>query len=634
MLKLGMLNADLDVSGVGSAEEVQLFRLTDAEKGDFEKKLPGLNALVADLNLINIDSFRFLKGFTDQLTRRVREGGLLLCFTSRPNLHSPDGIQNKYSWLPLFDEGKEVREDLVDKIKPGESANGVSGALGNLVDTFYATCSFPDGFGTDPYETLLQGEDGLPVGLAKPLGKGWILLIPQAEEKNKVLESALQWWDDTLSGAGSEDEPVAADDDADDAVNDTDDNSSDIRDESGVEPIDLGKLEASADAPAEAENESDEAPASLEDLQLETDADASEALESADEDVPEGGVADLADLQADAPEEAGDESEIGEPEEEPEASAQSDEEPRGDEPEASGETPEEESIDPAGEDEPAEESEDLESALAPPAPEDEDEFAAAGVGHEPVGLDTGDETGAGSDKADASADAAQPGEEEAPGPSIDDIGIDVPSAPAWMDEFKAKVPGISDIVEEAEKLESEARRLLDQAGELRGRVDALSRWDPLLYLNEEPMAEELGEFFHVVLGADVSLEDDLDDGRPALKLLSAEGDFLVHVATADDPINEDVGRVLMRALADVDIDTKGMLVLNGSLGRTPPRNPEEHAQKKLIKLAAKRGLLIVTVNQLYRLGLKSQQDEDWDAEPVLESLAEQNGLFEMEGDKD
>lgn len=713
MLKLGMLNADLDVSGAGSVEEVQLFRLTDAEKRDFEKKLPGLNALVADLNLINIDSFRFLKGFTDQLTERVREGGLLLCFTSRPNLHSPDGIQNKYSWLPLFDEGKEVREDLVDKIKPGESANGVSGALGNLIDTFYATCSFPDGFGTDPYETLLQGEDGLPVGLAKPLGKGWILLIPQAEEKNKVLESALQWWDDTLSGAGSEDEPVAADDDVDNEVKDADDDSGEIHDESGVEPIDLGKLEASAEAPAEApaeaDDESDEAPASLEDLQLETGADASDALESANE--PEGGVADLADLQADAPEQAAEDSEAGQPEEAPEASARSDEEPGDDEPEA--QASEDESIDLAGEDEPAGKSEDLESVPAPPAPEDEDEFAAAGVGHEPVDLDTGDETGADSDEAEAAADApeespeesdalsaedkemisalkvllgrefdeisalpleklreiyeshveearrkvfegardelsellesaensedtAEPDEddEEAPGASIDDIGIDVPSAPAWMDEFKAKVPGISDIVEEAEKLESEARRLLDQAGELRGRVDALSRWDPLLYLNEEPMAEELGEFFHVVLGADVSIEDDLEDGRPALKLLSAEGDFLVHVATAEDPISEDVGRVLMRALADVDIDTKGMLVLNGSLGRTPPRNPEEHAQKKLIKLAGKRGLLIVTVNQLYRLGLKSQQDEDWDAEPVLEELAEQSGLFEMDGDKD
>ena len=690
MLKLGLLNADLDVGGVGAVEEVQLFRLTDSEKKDFEKKLPDLSALVADLNLINIDSFRFLKGFSDQLTERVREGGLLLCFTSRPNLHSPDGIQNKYSWLPLFDGSKEVREDLVDKIQPGENANGVSSALGGLIESFYATCSFPEGFGSDPYNTLLQGEDGLPVGLAKPIGKGWVLLIPQAEEKSKVLESALQWWDETLSGGGSEpgeDEPLAASDEVDASVDAQDEDAQEFE-HLDSEPVDLEDLSA---APAEDE----EPPADLGELELDAGAagdDAEEETALAVDDAADAGleaqdeeVADMGDLEAGAdleldlpppgeetPEESADEA----PEEEAAAADEPEEEPAADE----------------------DEGEDLESVLAGPSGDEEDEFAAAGVGQEPVDLDAG-ETEEETDESDAdepSAEdremiaalkvllgkdfeevsalpseklreiyeshveearrkvfegaqseltelleaseqkeesAAEEEEESALGSNVDDIGMDVPSAPSWMDEFKAKVPGISEIVEDAEKLETEARRLLDQAGELRGRVDALSRWDPLLYLGDGEMAEEIGEFFHVVLGADASIEDDLEDGRPALKLLSAEGDFLVHIATDKDPVSEDVGRELMRALADQDVDTKGMLVLNGSLGRTPPRNPEEHAQKKLIKLAAKRGLVIVTVNQLYRLGLKAQQSEDWDPEPILEALAEQSGLYELEGDE-
>ncbi|MCB0220605.1 MAG: hypothetical protein KDH09_12970, partial [Chrysiogenetes bacterium] len=656
MLKLGLLNADLDVGGVGVVEEAQLFRLTDSEKKDFEKKLPDLNALVADLNLINIDSFRFLKGFSDQLTERVRDGGLLLCFTSRPNLHSPDGIQNKYSWLPLFDDSKEVREDLVDKIQPGEGANGVSSALGNLIDSFYATCSFPEGFGTEPYNTLLQGEDGLAVGLAKPLGKGWVLLIPQAEEKGKVLESALQWWDETLKGggapAGDENEPLAASDEVDASV-DAPDDGGDEFEHLDSEPVDLDDLSA---APAGDE----EPPADLGELELDAGAAPEENEEVAlavddaapsDESAEGDEVADMGDL------EAGSDLELDLPPE-------------------TDETPEEESAaDEEDDSAPDEENEDLESVLAAPSGE-EDEFAASSDGTEAdsseseefsaedremisalkvlLGKDFEEvsalpteklreiyeshveearrkvfegaqneltellEASGNQEEESASGDSGDEEEEESEmGSSVDDIGLEVPSAPSWMDEFKAKVPGISDIVEEAEKLETEARRLLDQAGELRGRVDALSRWDPLLYLGDEAMAEELGEFFHVVLGADASIEDDLDDGRPALKLLSAEGDFLVHVATDNDPVSEDVGRALMRHLADVDVDTKGMLVLNGSLGRTPPRNPEEHAQKKLIKLAAKRGLVVVSVNQLYRLGLKAQQDEEWDPEPIL-----------------
>ena len=701
MLKLGLLNADLDVGGVGAVEEVKLFRLTESEKRDFEKRLPEFSALVADLNLINIDSFKFLRGFSDQLTERVREGSLLLCFTSRPNLHSPDGIQNKYSWLPLFDPEKEVREDLVDKIKSGEGANGVTEAFHGLISSFYATCSFPDGFGSDPYNTLLQGDDGLPVGLAKSIGKGWVLLIPQAEEKSKVLESALKWWDEALQKP-ADDSPVAASDETDEHVDTEAADMSELQSDAvdlgdlsadtpegpapELEEVDLGATagdeEASADSAGELEIESAPAdePASSEETAAESAAsDAAEVADLGDlaastpesESTPEP-AEDMNDLLASPPPDSDEFSDMSSdpvdldldsPESDP-ANFNLDaagSEPSGlelDTPEdLDAGAPEESAAEasaaeePAAEDELSAEDRDVIASLKVLLGKDFDEIAALPIeklreihnshveeARRKVFESGQDELSALLESQEEEDPSVAKSEDEEPTPekqaaaaraSIDDIGMDSPLAPSWIDEFKGEIPGISDIVEEAEKLESEARRLLDQAGELRGRIDALSRWDRLLYLSHADIAEELGEFFHVVLGADVSLEEERDEGRPTLKMLSAEGDFLVHVATDTKPIGEEVGRDLMRHLADADVDTKGMLVLNGSQGRTPPRSPEDHAQKKLVKLASKRGLLIVTVNQLYRLGLKAQQDENWDAEPVLEQFAEQSGLYEL-----
>ncbi len=578
MLTLGLLNADLDASDIAGIDKVHLYRLTPSEKVEFERTLPTFNAIIADLNLVNVDSFRFLTEFRERIIDRVRDGALLLCFTSRPNLHSPDGVRNKYSWLPFYDPGKDVREDLIDRIQIKQTANGISDAFSSHSTTFYATCSFPNGFGTTPYDILLEGDDGSAVGLGKEIGKGRVLLLPQSEQKQAVVRSVLEWWNQTLSGGKAEAPAPPAEAPSSESteleVVSAEAGSSESGDESvetlaagegtaesseqfevetgdagdGADAADLGALAAPASVPAESSP-----PASME---AASDSDFLGAPESSEPPKPASAFSSMVDTSF----ESDVQRVFGDARDELDALMQRKSAPREESP-----------------------------VLEPPPPEP--------------------------------AKAAAP-----PAPSSA-VATKLPM-PEWLEDFKAKAPNLSDLVSEARRLEEEAGKLQRQAAEVRGKISSLSKWDGLLFQPASQAAGLVSEFFQSVLKTTAEGVSSPVADRPAIRVQSAEADFLIHVITLDGPIDEAAGRDLMRHLADEDPDTKGVLVVNGFLGKPLPADAEQHATGKLLKLAQRRGLVIVPVSTLYRIGLAAQREEGWQAEPLLEAFADQSGMLQ------
>ncbi len=497
------------MTGLPLVRETRLFRLSPSERVEFEQTLPAYNALVADLNLINVDSFRFLAEFQRQLEDRITGGALLICFTSRPNLHSPEGLRNKYSWLPGFDSSAEIREDLVDKVAVAQEANGIAEAFASLVRGFYATCSFPKGFGADPYNVVLRGDDGTPVGLLKRVGSGCVLLVPQCEEKRSVIESILGWW--------------------------------------------AGETRAEGMTPARPEA----APAGAgEDEEGET-----HEFEAMPDDV-EGDVQDLLDL-----------------------------------------VPETAAVQFGG-------ARDELDALLEEKP---------GGNRQPPPMDDKTQRIASPPPSSPSAPPSSAPLPSAPPPAAG-------GAPAWLDEFKAQLPYLSKLVAGRTGLETQARKLLEEAAEVQRRIDALSAWDVLLHGDAGAVASALARFFLEVLGAQAA-EAATGGEPPTLKVRTAESQFLVHVVVGARAVPQSAGRALLRALADDDADSKGILVARGTGGAPPPTDPAGHFEPALVKLAQKRGLVLVPVEALYRIGLAAAQEAGWQAEPLVEALAGQEGIF-------
>lgn len=608
MRQLALLNADLE-GDFPHVDEVKSFRLNESEADRFRETLPEADVLVADLNLVNVDSFKFLDKFSSEIEDRVREGALLLCYTSRPNLHSPNGVQNKYAWIPLFDPEKEIVEDLIDQIHASE-ASPEENPFDDQVGTFYATCSFPNGFGADAFAPLLEGDDGVPVALSKRLGKGLVLLVPQAENKTVALERVLEWWESgAREGPEVELEPPA--------------------------PA-AGEAAESALALEEVELETGEAGQSGEALELEAPvAPETEAAEGADAEA--GSIALGGSEEAEAEEESialGGSEEAAEPSSEAEAPSLSDFEPVPLEEEEdkfaaeAGKTAV--AMEPSEADkvsfgtESSKEPGEAEAGKAVAGTEAESEADYDEAREELDALLAAEPEVA--DRAAGEAPASAEADLEVAGPPGEALSeTEAPDGPEWLEGYKKNLPGFSKLLGDAERLESEAARLLDEARELREKASKYSDYDHLLYADGSELQATIVKLFRDAFGAEI---EEMPGEPLAIRAGVGDHGFLFHLATATETLGADAGRELLRALADEDVDTKGILVVNGRIGEPPPSSPKAHVNDKLITLAEKRGLAVIPVELLHRAAAAFLQDEEWEASAVVEKLADETGLID------
>ncbi len=185
MANVGLLKTDVDLGSRLEGGAIKFFRLSEAEGETFARDVKAQEILFVDLNHLTAENLHFLDRFKEDLSSAVEGGSILVCFSSRPGLHSPDGMRNKYSWIPDFDEGKKIEEDLIDDISVADLSSFVDSFTG-ICANLYSTCSFPYGFGNPAYELLMMGDKQFPVGFYKALGRGHVFIIPQAEDKEEV----------------------------------------------------------------------------------------------------------------------------------------------------------------------------------------------------------------------------------------------------------------------------------------------------------------------------------------------------------------------------------------------------------------------------------------------------------------
>ncbi len=642
MKRIALLQTDLALDRPDV--EIAKYGLSSSDRDVVVSALKEADILVCDMNLLREDSFKFLLDIQDDLQAAISRGAGLICLTTRPTIRTSSGTKNVYAWVPGIGTTLKVTDDLVTKVvqEPGQQGPDLPP---QIIGSLFATCAF-EGSSLDGANAFLVSEDKTPVGIFRGTGSGFVMLLPQSEDKKGLLTAVVSW----SAGRG---EAAAAPAPATPPVQPPAEAAS-----SGVDADEVMDLGAAAEPAASSgdtgvASAADLSVASADDLQLESDASAASA-----EETPGDGdaVMDLGALAASAAT-----AEPEKPEEAVSASTLSFDAPA-DSTSHSGSPPDEApaeddpfskrlSFDPASLSKapvpekqaapdqtvfmPRTEAVAAAPALVPEmAPASAPAESTAGESSEfdkafnldspdPFGgLETSDWPGLDSSAGGGEPKAAEPAPEPVPEPQPPSVAapvaaetpaapVSTPDAPAaaaavrpdWIDELHSSLPGLSDIIDRQRDIRGEIQKLEDEHAALQAKRGKVDGWTPLVTGEPETFHRAVRNFFGNILSTSTEIT-----GQGLIVADAGIGKFLVLPVTKEGLAKADVGRLLLHALADADIQTKGVLVVNqerekNALQRAP-------LEQDLIELSRRRDFVLLPSILLYRVAVQHALDLD------------------------
>jgi DNA-binding response OmpR family regulator len=190
MTAIGLYNFILETTEL---ELTDRFSLNSVKTGGLKNFLysEALDKLMLiDLNMVDNDGLEELLELKRPLKELIQNGLKLICFTSRPDIYSVQGVLNKYSWLANYDDTKKIKESLSDQIKIKTKVDFF--IFNEIMDEMYYTAAFPEGFGSPPYKPILFGAGDVAVALYTKLNDGYLFLLPQPKSKESFLNFFLK----------------------------------------------------------------------------------------------------------------------------------------------------------------------------------------------------------------------------------------------------------------------------------------------------------------------------------------------------------------------------------------------------------------------------------------------------------
>jgi len=637
--RIALLQTDLALDR--SDVEITKYGLSSSDRDTVVSALKDADILVCDMNLLREDSFKFLLDIQDDLQTAISRGAGLICLTTRPTIRTSSGTKNVYAWVPDIGTTLKVTDDLVTKVVQESGQQGPE-LPSQIIASLFATCAF-DGGSLDGANAFLVSEDKTPVGVFRATGSGFIMLLPQSEDKKSLLTEVVSWSMSRRAPAPPSvtpaEPPVQSPVETAPPGSDADD------------VMDLG----SAAEPAASSGDSggasgvDASIASMDDLQVEGDTPGASAEEtSGDGDA----VMDLGALAASTA--------AAEPEHSEEAVSTSTlsfdapgdttshaSPPAEDVPAADDPFSKRLSFDPASLSKaPAPEKQAApdqtvfmprtESVAAVPAPAPATAAGESTAGEssefdkafnldspDPFGsLETSDWPGLDSPAGGGETKTADPVPEPAPEsqapPVAAPVTVEAPAAPVstpdapapaasvrpdWIDELHSSLPGLSDIIDRQRDIRIEIQKLEDEHAALQAKRGKVDGWTPLVTGEPETFHRAVRNFFGNILSTSTEIT-----GQGLIVADAGIGKFLVLPVTKEGLAKADVGRLLLHALADADVQTKGVLVVNqerekNALQRAP-------LEQDLIELSRRRDFVLLPSILLYRVAVQHALDLD------------------------
>ncbi len=652
MTRIALLQTDLAIDRPGV--ETSKYGLSNSERDTLVSALGTSDILICDMNLLREDSYRFLLDIQPDLRAAIERGAGLICLTTRPTIRTSAGTKNVYTWVPALGETMKVQDDLVTKVVYEPNAAGPSFPA-QILSSLFATCAF-DAASLNGAAAFLVSEDKTPVGITQNLGAGFVMMLPQSEDKKGLLTSVIDWVQTRPKGGARSEAaivtpvtqaPAPAEASALDEVLDMDAvATSAAATEAVADPVDVA---SAADlsvptmdelaAEAEAEGVVDLETAAEPSLKETDEFDAS-ALEeksstsSDDEPVATGDDPFSKRLSFDpvqatkAPAPDADRTVFMQPTipaAKPAAPAPDKHGARHVAPPPAGD-PEDfdkafnlDSPDPFGalesnkwdsEDSPAADSASVNSGgseISSPLgtePEADEPVAAAlhaGIPRPPANEPAPDFVIP--EQAAASEDGNEPPPIDLEVPVAAATVASGPSAPVWMDELHASLPGLGDILVRQKGIRDEIQKLEDEHKTLQAKRNRVDSWSPLVTGEPETFHRAVRNFFGNILSTSTDITH-----QGLIMADAGIGKFLVLPVTKDDVARPDVGRLLLHALADADIQTKGVIVVNherekNALQRAP-------IEPDLAELARRRDFVVIPSILLYRVAVQHALDAD------------------------
>jgi len=185
LLDVGFYNFILETAQLELSQEYGICSIKTGGLNKFLSSLRAGSILIVDFNLFEKEAHDEFIAHKKLINEKINGGLKLICFTSRPEIYGAQGVINKFSWLPDYDDGKKIMESLSDQIVIQTTSEIFE--LNEIINKMYYTAAFPHGFGTPPYEPLLHSTDEIPVAFYKKVVDGTILLLPQTQSKEEFL---------------------------------------------------------------------------------------------------------------------------------------------------------------------------------------------------------------------------------------------------------------------------------------------------------------------------------------------------------------------------------------------------------------------------------------------------------------
>lgn len=586
MTQIALLQTDLTIAGVGL--EVTRYGLSSPERDTVVGALGKSEILICDMNLLREDSYRLLMDIRPELNEAISSGARLICLTTRPTIRTSAGAQNVYSWIPFIGDTVTAQDDLVTKVVSAPKNTGP--ALPDAVmSSLFATCAFVPGSLGEAVPFLVS-EDQTPVGIIRKQGSGFVMLLPQSEDKRALLSAVIEWAKDPEAVSGmSGDEEVAL-------ATDLDAGSTTIED-----VVDLGapageSVEASSAADLSVELVGESEGENVMDLGQPSDL--SPAAETGQ---PSGATAvapgeDVFSrrLNSELDEPAGGMASVVSPEISVPLSAESEEFDKAfdlNSPDPFRTT------DIGNWPEPGPASLSGEKPVPVDAPPQ-----SAPVAVEQV-IET--EVPASSEGDKASADVLQVEEPEVVQALSPAAGapMNAAASPDWLDEFHTSVPGIGEIVARQREILDQIKVLETENVELQSRKARVDSWLALVTGDPESFHRAIRNFFSSILSTSAEIT-----GQGLITADAGIGKFLILPVASESMVKADVGRLLLHALADADVQTKGVIVVNQERDRNAlQRSPID---PDLGELARKRDFAVIPSVLLYRVAVQHTLDAD------------------------
>ncbi|MCW5829922.1 MAG: hypothetical protein KIT79_11480 [Deltaproteobacteria bacterium] len=605
MTRIVLLQTDLAIDRPG----VDLVRcsLAAADKDSLLREFADGGLFLCDMNLLREDSYKTLIDLRNDIDAAVRKGAGLVCLTTRPSIRTSGGNKNVYQWIPALGERLGVQDDLVTKVVAGSDGGGPVLA-DPVLTTLFSTCAF-DAKTLDGCTPFLVSEDQTPVGIHCPVGNGFVTLLPQSEDKKNLLVAVVDWAlahpSAGITSAGAAEPPSGTELETETVA--------DASDALDLGALETGNVEApSGETATEAVADGADA-GDLDVMDLGTaEAGPSLGSPSAEFDVsPEDPVLDAA--SALASEEADGDRPGNIPDDDPFARRLAAESPAAAMPPATASQAEKTPGPPApaspldGLDESGEFDKTFNLSESDPFGSDVLDGAAPDADSSGIEADTAVVPDPAADATvfasrDTPKPVSQPPADADPEPLME-AASDEGGHPPWLDALHGTLPGLGEILERQAGIRDEISRLEEEYSTLQGRRSKADSWTPLVAGSPESFHRAVRNFFTTILSSSTEIT-----GQGLILADAGIGKFLVLAVTKTGTVKSDAGRLLLHALADADVQTKGVIVVNQERDKSAlERSPIDTG---LADLAKARGFVVLPSILLYRAAVQHALDND------------------------